>query len=153
MNVRHIEREGQDEIDILVTSAPGDQDAAQLVGRLQSFGQMVVGFEPGSIVRRPIPLDELLLIEVRADLVLVRTTDGSELESPLRLYELEEALRGSPVIRASKQVLVNFDKVVSIRPELNRRLLLRLEGGTDVLVTRTYVPNIKRLLGSNPRRS
>lgn len=41
------------------------------------------------------------------------------LESPLRLYELEEALAGTEFVRASKSLIVNFDHVRALRPYLN----------------------------------
>lgn len=38
------------------------------------------------------------------------------LESPLRLYELEEALAGTEFVRASKSLIVNFDHVRRFAP-------------------------------------
>lgn len=147
MNVRHVEQEGHEGIDVTVTSAPGDEHAKRLAGRLQALDQRVVAYEPGSIVRRMIAPEEILLVELCSERTCIRTASGLELESPLRLYEAEDALGRGSFVRISRQALVNFDKVVAIRPELNRRLMLRLEDGTNVLVTRTYVPGIKRLLG------
>ena len=65
----------------------------------------------------------------------------------LRLYELEERLAGTEFVRASKQMLVNFDHVASIRPALNARLQLMLDNGEAVIVSRQYAPVIKRKLG------
>lgn len=146
MNVRHVEQEGHEGIDVTVTSAPGDERARRLAGRLQALDQRVVAYEPGSIVRRMVAPEEILLVELCFEHTCIRTASGLELESPLRLYEIEDALGRGNFVRASRQALVNFDKVVAIRPELNRRLMLRLEDGTNVLVTRTYVPDIRRLL-------
>lgn len=147
MSVQLIEEEGHQGIDVVVTSAPGDVRAARLVDKLQSLGEKLVAYEPGTITRRVIPLDNVLLIEVRDERVWVLTSTDKELESPLRLYELEEALDGTEFVRVSRQAIVNFDKVASLRPELNRRLMLRLENGMDVLSTRTYAQKIKRRLG------
>lgn len=147
MDVRLIEQEGHRGIDVAVTCAPGNIRAARLVDRLQSIGERIVAYEPGTIVRKIVPLDQVLLIEAHDERVWVHTCSGDALESPLKLYEMEEALGGTEFIRVSKQVIVNFDKVTSFRPELNRRLLLRLEGGIEVLATRAYAQSIKQRLG------
>ena len=61
--------------------------------------------------------------------------------------ELEERLAGTEFVRASKQMLVNFDHVASIRPALNARLQLMLDNGEAAIVSRQYAPAVKRKLG------
>lgn len=73
--------------------------------------------------------------------------DGRELESPLRLFRLEEELEGTEFVRVSRQVIVNFDCVRGIRPEVGARLVLELEGGRLEMVTRVYAPTIRKKLG------
>ena len=69
------------------------------------------------------------------------------LESPLRLYELEEALAGTEFVRASKSLIVNFDHVRALRPYLNARLELVLSNGESVIASRQYAPAIKQKIG------
>lgn len=69
------------------------------------------------------------------------------LESPLRLYELEEALAGTEFVRASKSLIVNFDHVRALRPYLNARLELVLDNGESVIASRQYAPAIKQKIG------
>lgn len=69
------------------------------------------------------------------------------LESPLRLYELEEALAGTEFMRASKSLIVNFDHVRALRPYLNARLELVLDNGESVIASRQYAPAIKQKIG------
>ena len=59
-------------------------------------------------------------------------------ESTLRLYELEEGLGGLEFLRSSRSALVNFRRVQSIRPELGGRLLVTMEGGERLYVSRQY---------------
>ena len=59
-------------------------------------------------------------------------------ESTLRLYELEEGLEGLEFLRSSRSALVNFRRVQSIRPELGGRLLVTMEGGERLYVSRQY---------------
>lgn len=90
-----------------------------------------------------------------ADVLYAETVDGRTflyegdrvLESPLRLYELEKSLAGTEFIRASKSLLVNFDAVRGLRPQLNARLELILANGESVIASRQYAPAIKRKIG------
>lgn len=73
--------------------------------------------------------------------------DGRVLESPLRLYELENQLAGTEFVRASKSLIVNFDHVRGLRPYLNARLELILSNGEHVIASRQYAPSIKQKIG------
>ena len=50
-------------------------------------------------------------------------------------------------MRASKQLLANFDHVAGIKPYLNARLQLLLDNGETVIVSRQYAPAIKQKIG------
>lgn len=147
MDIRHEEKAGHRGIEVVVTSSPGDERAKRIVERLQMDDQKMLAYEPGSIERRIIPLEQISLIEVRDERIWIITETAGPFESPLRLYEIEESLEETEFVRVSKQVIVNFDKVISIRPELNQRLMLGLSDGSRALVTRTYATDIKRRLG------
>ncbi|WP_452040224.1 LytTR family DNA-binding domain-containing protein [Adlercreutzia rubneri] len=106
--------------------------------------------------RRLMGTDEhgTFLVEA-ADVLYAETVDGRTflyegdrvLESPLRLYELEDQLAGTEFIRASKSLLVNFDAVRGLRPQLNARLELILANGEHVVASRQYAPAIKQKIG------
>ena len=132
-----------------IVSSPGDPRASRLVEALRAATGRLVGYAPnGDISQKIIPLDQVLYVETTERRAFIRTMDGTTLESPLRLYELEQALEGTEFMRISRQVLVNFDKVVSIVPEPNSRLVLELDGGSRVVATRSYAPDIRRKLGA-----
>ena len=149
MNITLKEEPGRREIEVTIVSAPGDPRASRLVEALRAATGRLVGYAPnGDISQKIIPLDQVLYVETTERRAFIRTMDGTTLESPLRLYELEQALEGTEFMRISRQVLVNFDKVVSIVPEPNSRLILELDGGARVVVTRNYAPDIRRKLGA-----
>ncbi len=149
MNITLKEEPGRREIEVTIVSSPGDPRASRLVEALRAATGRLVGYAPnGDISQKIIPLDQVLYVETTERRAFIRTMDGTTLESPLRLYELEQALEGTEFMRISRQVLVNFDKVVSIVPEPNSRLILELDGGSRVVVTRSYAPDIRRKLGA-----
>lgn len=73
-------------------------------------------------------------------------------ESALRLYELEEKLSGMDFFRTGKSGIVNFLRVRSIRPDFGGRLLLTLDNGEQVPVSRQYAAAIKHKLEALERR-
>ncbi len=149
MNITLKEEPGRREIEVTIVSSPGDPRASRLVEALRAATGRLVGYAPnGDISQKIIPLDQVLYVETTERRAFIRTMDGTTLESPLRLYELEQALEGTEFMRISRQVLVNFDKVVSIVPEPNSRLILELDGGSRVVATRSYAPDIRRKLGA-----
>lgn len=146
MVIQHIQQEGQRDIKVVVTSAPADPHAIRIIDQLKTLDGKLIAYEPGTVTHRILPYNDVLFIEIHAHRCWVYCTNGMKLESPQRLYELEESLAHTEFIRISKQVIVNFDKVLRIRPEFNHRLMLELEDGTQILVTRNYVSEIKRRL-------
>lgn len=69
-----------------------------------------------------------------------------EYETKQKLYELEEMLREKHFLRVSKSVLLNLMKVSSIKPALNSRFTAVLFSGEQVVISRKYVPELKKAL-------
>ena len=67
-------------------------------------------------------------------------------ETRQKLYELEELLKTKHFIRVSKSVLLNLMKVSSIKPALNSRFTAVLFSGEQVVISRKYVPELKKAL-------
>ena len=67
-----------------------------------------------------------------------------EYETKQKLYELEEILREKHFLRVSKSVLLNLMKVSSIKPALNSRFTAVLFSGEQVIISRKYVPELKK---------
>ena len=63
-----------------------------------------------------------------------------------RLYELEIILSNKDFIRTSKSQIININKVKSIRPEINRTILVTMCNGEQLFISRKYVPAIRSLL-------
>lgn len=148
MDIKVIEEEGRSEIEITVISAPGDPRVPRIVNRIRAASGRVVGYPNGaSIERRLVSLADVTHIETTDGHALIHTLAEETLESPMRLFELETALDGTEFVRTSRQVLVNFDHVTSIRPEFNGRLVLELTGGARALVTRNFARTIQQKIG------
>lgn len=69
------------------------------------------------------------------------------LETPFRLYELEEKLDNLDFFRASKSTIINISKIKKLSPKFNGRLEALLENDEKLIISRQYVPIIKEILG------
>ncbi|MCM1101245.1 MAG: LytTR family transcriptional regulator DNA-binding domain-containing protein [Acetatifactor muris] len=67
-------------------------------------------------------------------------------ETRQKLYELEETLKEKHFLRVSKSVLVNLMKIESIKASLNGRFMAVLQNGEQIIVSRKYVPELKKAL-------
>lgn len=67
-------------------------------------------------------------------------------ETKQRIYELESALREKYFLRVSKSLLLNLMKVKSIKPAVNGRFTAILQSGEEIMISRKYVPELKKAL-------
>ena len=73
-------------------------------------------------------------------------TKNKVYETRHKLYELEEILKEKRFLRVSKSTLLNLMKVSAIKPALNSRFTAELFSGEQVVITRKYVPELKKAL-------
>lgn len=68
-------------------------------------------------------------------------------ESNLKLYELEEQLKNTSYIRVSKSIILNIEKLQSVKPLINGKLEANLKNNEKILINRHYVPEFKKKFG------
>lgn len=73
-------------------------------------------------------------------------TKGNVYESRQKLYELEEILKEKHFLRISKSTILNLMKVSSIKPATNGRFTAVLNSGEQIIISRKYVPDLKKTL-------
>lgn len=144
MNIRIIEDAACDELEVTFRCSRIDQHVTDAIARLRMADMKLTGFAAGET--RIVPVAEVLYIE-SVDKRTFFYTNRDSYETRLRLYEMAEMLEEADFVRASKSCLVNFSKVVSIRPGGAGRLIVALESGDLVQISRQYAPDIKRKLG------
>ena len=90
-------------------------------------------------------LTQIYYIESVDKRTYVYTKDGCY-ESRDRLYELEEKL-GTYYVRISKSMIVNLRKIRNVSAEPGGRMVAVLLNDERVIISRSYVKDIKRRLG------
>ena len=94
---------------------------------------------------RRLPLPDILRFYADGKGVSCQTTTGIYTVRE-RLYELEEALAGTRLVRVSHSEVVNLNHVTALDLSLTGTIKMTLDGGTTVYVSRRYVKKIKQAL-------
>ena len=131
------------ETEVIINCPHADEDILRIVAMLRIHQKKLVGILNGE--RRLLDVKEILYIDT-ADRKTFLYTSGAVYESALRLYELEDALHGLDFFRSGRSGIINFRRVQSIRPELGGRLLVTMDNGEQVYVSRQYAVEIKEKL-------
>lgn len=135
--------------EVIINCPCVDEDILKIISTLRVYDRKITGIKNDSTYI--IDVKDILYIDT-ADKKTFFYTENDVFESALRLYELEERLVGLDFFRASKSSVVNFMKIESIRPELGGRIILTMENGENLFVSRQYAKVLKEKLGLMERR-
>lgn len=93
-----------------------------------------------------IKLKDVYYIEATENKTFIYLADDFY-ESKLKLYELEEKLKGLSFFRCSKSIILHYSKIECVTPAFNGRFEAKLKNGEKVIISRQYVPVLKDILG------
>jgi len=68
-------------------------------------------------------------------------------DSKQKLYDLEKTLEFNDFLRVSKSLIVNLRNIRFLSPAFSGRLEAELKNGERVIISRQYVPVLKKALG------
>ena len=74
-------------------------------------------------------------------------TESDCYESKLKLYEMDSRLCGSNFLRISKSCIVRLKYIRSLKSEFDRRIIITLENGEQLIASRQYADELKKRLG------
>ena len=131
------------ETEVIINCPQADEDILRLVAALRIHQKKLVGMLDGE--QHLLDARDILYIDT-ADKRTFLYTGAAVYESALRLYELEDGLRGEDFLRAGRSAIVNFRRIKAIRPELGGRLMLTMDNGERLYVSRQYAGDIKEKL-------
>ena len=92
-----------------------------------------------------IPVIDVFYAEAVDNKVFIYTSKDCY-EIHLKIYELEELMKGKKFLRVQKGLILNLMKVKSIKPALSGRYTALLKNGEEVVISRKYVPDLKSTL-------
>ncbi len=132
---------------IVIYTGEMTQEIIELVKRLTEVsGQILVGYKNDEVIL--LRLEDIYRIYAQDQKVLAQT-QKEVVKIKMRLYELEEKLGGTRMIRISNSEIVNFDKVKSLDLSISGTISIKFDTGEKSFVSRRYVEKIKKHIGIN----
>ncbi len=141
ITIEEIGRELEEEI--IIRCHEVNEDVLALIQAAKSPKDTLVGYDGGNIHR--IPLKEVYYMESVDNKTFLYGKD-KVYESRQKLYELEAQFCGTSFFRASKATIVNSNQIVYISPSISGRFDATLSNGETVVISRQYVPMLKKHL-------
>jgi len=135
--------EGAEE-EIVIRSNSMDSELMELIYAIKAGRSRLTAFNGEEIIK----LDSKAVYYFESvDNKVYACADKNVYEIKQKLYELEKIYEHTDFLRISKAMIVNVSKVMKIVPMFNGRLEALLGNGEKVVISRQYVPDLKKKLG------
>lgn len=132
------------EEEVIIKCHEVNDEVLSIVKKLKKNDSIILGSNGNEVFR--IPVKDIFYIESVDNKTFIYC-QNQVFDTKARLYELEEKLAGTKMFRCSKAMILNLAKVRSVAPTLNGRFEAKLTNGENVIISRQYVPNLKKRLG------
>ncbi len=136
--------------DVSITIKCGivDERLERLIAQIRLYSFSIIGKKGGESF--PLALETVYYFESVDDKTFVYLKDGVY-ETDMRLYALEEQLSDTRFVRISKSVILNIERLRSVRALLNGKYEATLQNDEKVLISRHYVSSFKEKFGIGGR--
>ena len=104
----------------------------------------IIGYKRGTAY--PLKMSDIYYFEI-VDQKAFIYCEKDIYESKMKLYEFERETEGTSFFRASKSLIINADKIDSIKPSLSGRFEVILLNKEKLIVSRQYVRVLKHMIG------
>ncbi len=118
-------------------------DVQEIISFVKSRQGQISGQKDGQSIE--VPVIDVFYAEAVDNRVFIYTAKDS-FEVRLKIYELEEMMKGKSFLRVQKGLILNLMKVKSIKPALSGRYTALLKNGEEVVISRKYVADLKSTL-------
>ena len=134
----------REEQEVVVRFHDINGEVVSIVEKLKNGDSILLGIKDGKTFQ--INVKDIFYIE-SVDNKTYIYLQKDVFETKLKLYELEEKLKGTKLFRCSKSMILNIAKIRSVSPSVNSRLEASLINGEKVIISRQYVGTLKKILG------
>lgn len=137
------ESENNEELEIIINCKKIDENLLKIISSIRAFDEKITGSKDGKIF--VLDTEKIYYFE-SVDKKTFIYMNKEVYETSQRLYELEERFSNSDFFRASKSTIINLAKIKEIIPLFGGRLEVILENNERLVVSRQYVPVLKKML-------
>ena len=134
----------REEQEVVVRCHDINGEVVSIVEKLKNGDSILLGIKDGKTFQ--INVKDIFYIE-SVDNKTYIYLQKDVFETKLKLYELEEKLKGTKLFRCSKSMILNIAKIRSVSPSVNSRLEASLINGEKVIISRQYIGTLKKILG------
>ncbi len=132
----------QDE-QVVIHCCEVNEDVRSIVRFVKSTGILLTGYADDSAAQ--VSLLDILFVEAVDERVFAYT-EAKVYELRCKLYEFASLYEDRKFFRCSKSFVINLMKIDTVRPILNGRLSATLFNGEEIIISRQYVPELKKRL-------
>ena len=132
------------ETQILITAAALGDELEKVIASLRALDFKLTGVSRGQTFI--LDAAEVLYIDT-VDKKTFLYTESEVYESSLKLYELEAQLSSNDFFRAGKSSIINFNKIKSLKSDMDGRIIVVMENKEKLIVSKQYAAFIKSKLG------
>ena len=145
VSVKQIEKDQEEQV--IIRCYKVNEDIKSIVSYIKATGATLAGYVDERASQ--ISLQDIFFVEA-VDNKLFAYTEKKVYELKCKLYEFAALYENRRFFRCSKSFVINLMKIDSVRPILNGRFSATLFNGEEVIISRQYVPELrKRLLGES----
>ena len=132
------------EEEIIIRCHELNDEILKLLNKLKTESPVLLGYHEDIIYK--LNISDVYYFEAVDNRVFIYCKE-KVFESKQKLYELEEVYRGRKFFRASKSIIINITKISFVRPSISGRFEAKLDNGENIVISRQYVPVLKKMLG------
>lgn len=140
--IEDIEKDQEDEIVIRCNQL--DESILQMIYGIKMNQNKLIGTYNGRM--QIIDPNDVFYFEAVDNKVFIYC-EKQVYECKLKLYEIEEEYEKTDFFRASKSIILNLSKIKNLSPAFNGRFEALLKNKEKVIISRQYVPVLKKKLG------
>lgn len=133
------------EEEIVIRTNDLDEQLMKLILNIKSGRNPFTGYPDDGSIRVIDPKNVYYFESVDNKVFAYGEKEVFEIKS--KLYELEEQFSGTDFLRVSKSAIVNLSKVRKLIPSISGRFEAVLKNGETVVISRQYVPLLKKHFG------
>ncbi|WP_066717192.1 LytTR family DNA-binding domain-containing protein [Clostridium sp. Marseille-P299] len=138
------EPSSNEEDQIIIRCKELDERLLNLIYGLKMYDKKLIGILNGNT--HFIDPSQIFYFEAVENKVFIYCKDAV-FESKQKLYEIEKLYTNTNFFRASKSIILNISKIAHVSTAFNGRLETTLKNGEKVIISRQYVPELKKKLG------
>lgn len=131
------------ELTVTVEYPNQNSQVLRIIQKMKTEERFLIGSENGRSYKILVP--DIFYIE-SVDKRTFMYTKEMIFRSEKRLYQLERELKEYDFVKVSRTCLLNVNELVHIKMLSNSRLEAELSNGEKIIVSRTYISEIKRKL-------